>query len=573
MDLAERDDSGRSVEKLVAENLSLKRKLALAELNLKRIQTLSTTQNRVESILNESLEKELRFFKLVLENTTNILLLLDFDGRFAYASNTFLKAVGIANFGLITGSHFRDVLEPFIPGEILFRFSEAIDKSVNEKSTVALEEQIDFNYKGEYRTFSVLVTPMVTEEGKSTGIMVLFNDITEITNALDEAKRANRAKSEFLANMSHEIRTPLNAITGMTAIGKSAADMEKMIYCFSRIESASHHLLGVINDILDMSKIEANKLEFSPVEFSFEEMLRQVANVISFRAEEKQQKFSINIDGAIPKTLFGDDQRLAQVITNIAGNAIKFTQQGGLITLNTIFLGEENGDCTIQFEVTDNGIGISEEQQARLFASFQQAESSTTRKYGGSGLGLSISKSIVEMMGGRIWVLSKPGKGSTFAFTVKLKKGAGKDAYRQRKDSAFEEIIPDFTGYRILLAEDVEINREIVTALLEPTSIAIDCAVNGAEAVNMFSEAPEKYDIIFMDLQMPEMDGFEATRRVRALDAPRAKEIPIVAMTANVFREDIEHCLKAGMNEHLGKPLDFIEVLATLGKYLNQSSP
>jgi len=556
---------------LIPENRALKRKLDLAELNLKRIQTLSMTQSRVESILNESLKKELRFFKLVLENTTNILLLLDFDGRFAYASDTFLKAVGIEGFGLISGSHFRDVLEPLIPGDVLHRFTEAINNSVCQKSTISLEEQIDFNYKGKFRTFSVLVTPMISEEGETTGIMVLFNDITEIKNALDEAKRANLAKSEFLANMSHEIRTPLNAITGMTAIGKSAKDMERMIYCFSRIEGASDHLLGVINDILDMSKIEANKLEFSPVEFDFETMLRQVANVISFRTEEKHQKFNINIDGAIPKILYGDDQRLAQVITNIAGNAVKFTQNGGRIDLNTKFLGEENGDYTIQFEVTDNGIGISREQQSRLFTSFQQAESSTTRKFGGTGLGLSISKSIVEMMGGRIWVLSEPGKGSTFAFTVKLKKGLGEGAHWPQEEKLAEEKIPDFTGRRILLAEDVEINREIVAALLEPTFIGIDCAGNGAEAVEMFSRSPEKYDIIFMDLQMPEMDGYEATRRIRGLKTDHAKKIPIVAMTANVFKEDIIQCLRSGMNEHIGKPLDFDEVLMTLERYLKIS--
>ena len=517
--------------------------------------------------------------------------------------------------------------------------------------------------------------------------------------ALKATEAASRAKSDFLANMSHEIRTPLNAIIGMTAIGKSSTDMERKDYCFTRIGGASDHLLGVIDDILDMSKIEANKLELSAVEFSFEDMLRRVANVVSFRVDEKQQKFMVHIDNAIPKTLIGDDQRMAQVITNLIGNAIKFTPDGGSISLNTRLLGEENKLCTIQIEVTDTGIGISPGQQARLFASFQQAETSTTRKFGGTGLGLVISKNIVEMMGGRIWIESELGKGATFAFTVQAQRGAeqkaeppvnirwdelrilavdddpdilmffeetirrfgaycdtaksGEDALalvehkgdyhfyfvdwkmpgidgtqltkalrakeanfgsvvimisaadlsiieeeakkagvdeflskplfpsaimdimmqilgdkRQQAELDQKDAVVSYAGSRILLVEDIELNREIVLALLEPIHVEIDCAENGAEGVRMFSEAPMKYDMILMDLQMPEMDGYEATRQIRALDAPRAKEIPIVAMTANVFREDVERCMEAGMNAHVGKPLNFDDVLAMLHRYL-----
>jgi CheY-like chemotaxis protein len=252
---------------------------------------------------------------------------------------------------------------------------------------------------------------------------------------------------------------------------------------------------------------------------------------------------------------------------------VKFTPKSGSIHLGAHLLGEENGVCTLQIEVTDTGIGISEEQRSRLFTSFEQAESSTTRQFGGTGLGLAISKRTVEMMNGRIWLESEPGKGSTFAFTVQAKRGA--DEYRGTGSpiAAKEETAPgsdSFRGCRLLLAEDVEVNREIVLALLTPTALEIDCAEDGAEVVRLYSKAPDKYDMIFMDVQMPKMDGYEATRRIRILDVPGAREVPIVAMTANVFREDIDKCLEAGMNDHVGKPLDFDEVLSKLRKYLPQ---
>ncbi|MDR3338323.1 MAG: response regulator [Treponema sp.] len=534
------------------------------------------------------------------------------------------------------------------------------------------------------------------------------NDVMQsLVQAREDALSGARAKSEFLANMSHEIRTPMNAIIGMTSIAKTSTDIERKDYCLIKIEDASTHLLGVINDVLDMSKIEANKLELSFISFNFEKMLQRAVNVVNFRVEEKHQNLSVRIDRDIPRSLIGDDQRLAQVIANLLSNAVKFTPEHGSIKLNTCFIKEENGVCTIQIEVTDTGIGISVEQQSRLFTSFEQADSNTSRKFGGTGLGLAISKRIVEMMGGTIWIESETGKGSTFAFRVEAQRdtegqggllrdgiknlsnmrilvvdddlyirdyfmeiapqlglccdvvssgeeaiarierdgpydiyfvdwrmpgmdglettrrinavdhrggnsrpvvimisaaelnnieeearNAGVDKFLSKPlfPSSIADIINEslraesiltaaetvrkeqdnFKGRHILLAEDVEINREIVQALLEPTLLDIDYAENGAEAVRFFEENPEKYDMIFMDVQMPEMDGYEATIKIRGMEKLKAdsKAVPIIAMTANVFREDVEKCFEAGMNGHVGKPLNFEEVLAKLRSYL-----
>ena len=406
-----------------------------------------------------------------------------------------------------------------------------------------------------------------TDESRqlSDALRLMLNTLQE---RIEAALAASKAKSEFLSNMSHEIRTPMNAIMGMAAIGKNASTLDRKDYTFKKIEDASSHLLGVINDILDMSKIEADKMELSPVRFDYKDTIDKVVNMINFRVDEKKQIFTTYIDENIPPFVIGDNQRFAQVIMNLLSNAVKFTPENGSIILHTHLVKEENNICTIQVKVTDSGIGISEEAQSRLFTSFMQAETDTSRKFGGTGLGLAISKHIVEMMNGRMWIDSELRKGSTFYFEADFER----DIFEIQTAETKSEISPEditYEGKCILLAEDVDVNREIILALLEPTLIEIDCAVNGTEAVKMYTDNPERYSMIFMDLQMPEMDGLEATRCIRRFDHELAKNVPIVAMTANVFREDIENCIAAGMNDHVGKPIDIDVVLDKLQKYIN----
>jgi signal transduction histidine kinase/CheY-like chemotaxis protein len=401
---------------------------------------------------------------------------------------------------------------------------------------------------------------------------VLEATVKQRTRQLEEqvliAEAASRAKGDFLASMSHEIRTPLNAVIGMTKIGAQAVESARKNYAFAKIKEASEHLLGIINDILDISKIEAGKLELSRITFNVRDVISRVGNLMRFKTDEKNQEFSVAAADDLPIALFGDDLRLAQVITNLIGNAVKFTPEAGQITLAASFDGEADGLCTLRFLVRDTGIGITKEQQAKLFGLFQQAENTTTRKHGGTGLGLALSKQIVELMGGEIWVDSEPGQGSTFGFTIKAPRAEAPPENTVSESAAEEMREGEFQGSVILLAEDVEINREIVFSLLEPTGVAIDSAENGSQAVEMFERTPERYDLVLMDIQMPMMDGYEAARRIRAMDVPHAKTTPIIAMTANVFQDDIERALACGMNSHLGKPIDFDKLLATLRRYL-----
>jgi len=395
-----------------------------------------------------------------------------------------------------------------------------------------------------------------------------------------EALKASKAKSEFLSHMSHEIRSPLNAVIGMITVASETNDIQKIKHCLERADNASRYLLSLINDILDMSKIEADKLELSYGEVNLEKMLAGIINVTSVRAVEKHQDIVVNVSGNVPPYIISDELRLSQVITNLLTNAIKFTPDHGRIVLSAEKLDETDGEITLKFKVADNGIGISQEQQKRLFTSYTQAENSISKTFGGTGLGLAISKRIVELMRGAIWIESELNKGSNFIFTIKTQRGTETSAEAKGGQDESDKGVFNFGKYTILAAEDVEINREILSALLEKTGVTIYFAETGKAAVSMFREHPDKYNLILMDIHMPEMDGYTATRSIRAAEAELNKKntaekgvefprsIPIIAMTANVFREDIEKCLNSGMNDHICKPIFPDDLYASLKKHL-----
>ncbi|GHT34858.1 hypothetical protein FACS189427_02970 [Planctomycetales bacterium] len=533
----------------------------------------------VTAIQTAEKKRQENYMRLLLDNNPNVILLLNKTGNIVYCTKEVLTLAGLTNFTAINGKHFRECFLRFaekdVVGELETQIERASETGEFFKREITLQTQ-----DGEiHRCILHFITDDKT--GKDfDGSAIIMYDITAIRQMQEDAEQARQqavlasaAKSTFLSNMSHEIRTPMNAIIGMTAIARSSDEIIKKDYCLNKINEASTLLLGIINDILDMSKIEANKLEIVNQEFELEHFLSQVINIINFRVEEKEQQFSVFVDKHLPKIIDSDEQRLSQVLTNLLSNAAKFTPEHGSISLTMKLLDEKDEQCLIQFNISDTGIGLTEEQQSRLFSSFEQADKSTSRKFGGTGLGLAISKRIVEMLGGTIWVTSQIGHGASFGFTIRCKRKSFDNANIDRCIAGSRKKIPldikgIFEGKTILIAEDVKVNREIIKAQLAETKVDIDFAVDGRSAISIFSAASSKYDMIFMDMQMPEVDGIEATASIRKLNIPEAEKIPIVAMTANVFKEDIDKCIAAGMNDHVGKPLDIQIVIDKMKRYI-----
>ena len=449
-------------------------------------------------------------------------------------------------------------------------FADAAYDSIVELYTQAMKQHITTTMEVQTHEGACIrmeITPVAQQTAQIASI-ILLKDVTESKQLIEATKAASRAKGDFLSQMSHEIRTPLNAIIGMINIGIGANDAERMKYCFKRADSASKHLLGIINDVLDMSKIEAEKFELSYCDFEFNNMLMNIRNIANVRVSEKHQNFTVNVGEDVPTWIEGDELRLSQAITNLLTNAVKFTPENGSIALIVDKTDEQGDDVTLRFEVADSGIGLSPDQQEKLFTSYSQADASISKNYGGTGLGLFITKQIVELMGGSIWIESELGCGSKFIFTIKAKKVSEQEAQSLKAQKMPENSHYDFHEHTLLAVEDIEINREIMSAILYETSANIDFAENGRLAVSMFSENPGKYSLILMDIQMPEMNGYEATKAIRAMNSEYAKKIPIIAMTASVFKEDIERCIASGMNDHTGKPVDTAALLGVLNKYL-----
>jgi PAS domain S-box-containing protein len=475
------------------------------------------------------------------------------------------------------------------PGEIISAEKFTMSKengrrAIQTRKPVYAEERFRFADDHE-ETLDVVMTPVFDAADNPVGLLGFARDVSarvrieqelrttqeELKKAVNDANRATEHKGEFLARMSHEIRTPMNAIIGMTNIvrknlGAEKIDMDEVQKNVRQIEASSQHLLGLLNDILDISKIEAGKIELSSEVVDMQKLTHTVEAIIRSRCEEKNINFITNFEMENTPVLC-DALRLRQVLLNLLGNAVKFTPECGRIEFNIIQKDRRDGNVHLAFSIKDTGIGIAAKTLPMLFRPFEQANNQISHRYGGTGLGLVISKSIVQLFGGDITVESVEGKGSTFSFNLWFPE----TAEEKQEDVNIDDATGRLTGKRALLVDDVPINRMIAISLLEFTGIAIDEADDGAMALRMFDESPENaYDIIYMDVQMPNMNGYEASQSIRALDRADAKTIPIVALTANAFKEDIDKAARAGMNAHLAKPMEIDKVLEVTLRLLLQ---
>ena len=475
-------------------------------------------------------------------------------GRFIHANKVAANLLGYTLDKLLTLT-VPDI-DPNFPPE---KFREVCNKLRDAGSLQFETEQVT----ADGQRVPVEMTIYYDEGSRNTAprLIAFMADITrrkqieqELREAKEKADAANHAKSAFLANMSHEIRTPLNAILGLnhlmqTDLGLSPLQATRL----QKMESASRHLLSIINDILDLSKIEAGRLELDYDNFHLSAVIDNVASIIRESARSKGLQLETDPDG-VPLWLYGDVTRLRQALLNMASNAVKFTEQGSVAVRAQLLEHREN-DLRVRFEVADTGIGLNEAQQARLFQNFQQADNTTARKYGGTGLGLALTKCLVEMMGGEVGVSSVPGQGSTFWFTVKLRKGHGPLPARPPVDYLSQtaaQPLQNYRGARILLVEDNPINIEVVQEMLHAGGFHVDVAQNGLLAVDLAKQ--EKFDLLLMDMQMPEMDGPQAASLIRQLSGYAS--VPILALTANAFSEDRRICLEAGMDDVLTKPIE-----------------
>ncbi len=526
----------------------------------------------------EELKRSDDQIRLLLESTAEAIYGVNLLGRCTFANTSCARLLGYNHPDELLGQHMHTLIHHTFPNGTPYPVEECpMYKTFQIEQGVHVDDELLWRADGTGFPAEYWSYPQRSGD-RVVGAVVTFFDITvrkqaeeQLHKAKAVAEAATRAKSEFLANMSHEIRTPMNAAMGMLYLLQHTSLTDKQKNYLGKAQSAANSLLGVINDILDFSKIEAGKLEMETVPFRLANVFNSLTDMATATIKEKPVELLVTTSPDVADYLIGDPLRLGQVLVNLTNNAIKFTETGKIIISVKLVATFEN-EVNLRFSVQDSGIGMTPEQQAKLFTAFTQADTSTTRRYGGTGLGLAISKQLVENMGGTIRVASEPGKGSTFSFTARfgyqdpalIPAEPVKHKLVDLVDPHLETI--SCTGVHILLVEDNLINQEVAREIFEGRGVKVDVAGNGAEAVALITTPGTTYDAVFMDVQMPVMDGLEATRLIRSDKA--FDSLPIIAMTASAMTCDHDLCMQAGMNDQVTKPIDVPELFATLHRWI-----
>ncbi len=510
-------------------------------------------------LTQQRIREEQRILHSAMDGIGGAFALFDAQKKLVYFNDEYAAWMP-ASWGPLQGSRHEDLLW-HVARQGLFKESKGRESEwVQEVLKAPLKSEPDRVRQmanGRWIRFVDRVT--------ADGYRVVFRyDVTELQDALIQADAAVQSKGQFLANMSHEIRTPINAMTGMLQLLADTPLNARQMDMVGKSRTAARSLLDIINDILDFSKIEAGMMQLDASPFRLADLQHELEVILSGARGSKLLDLVVEADPALPAVVVGDRVRLRQVLINLGGNALKFTEQGG-VTLRWMLAGRTQGRVVIRFVVEDTGIGIAPELQASIFDSFSQGESSTTRRFGGSGLGLTISQRLVHFMGGHIGLTSTPGQGSTFFFEVTLPEGSESAVPAEEAVSNRLAGAPALQGVRILLAEDHALNQEVALALLAREGAQVTLVENGWLAVQALRNAPGAFDLVLMDLQMPVLDGLQATERIRG--ELGLADLPVIAMTANAMTSDRDNCLKAGMNAHIGKPFDIHEVVRVVQRF------
>ncbi|MDR1949931.1 MAG: response regulator [Spirochaetaceae bacterium] len=679
----EHPDLQAELDRQVKENRKLQRQLRSVQDLMERTKAASSANVSLNAVVSAEKANQEKFLNLLLENSPDIILMFDKYNRFAYCTGAFLKRAHIANFGLINGRTFAEIFEPFLSAEEINDMVLSFRNSLENKQSLVVDKIIDLSREGDPRNYTIHFTPMLDSNGNSEGAIMLFHDLTDIREAMEAAKQANKAKSAFLANTSHEIRTPMNAIVGMAELILRENISQTIHGYVMNIKQASTNLLAIINDILDFSKIESGKLEIIPADYLLSSLLNDVISVIRMKVLEKPIQLLTYIDGSIPNTLRGDVIRIRQILMNLLSNAVKYTERGFItLTAKGVVLGDKVINLVIS--VSDTGIGIKEADIPKLFGNFVQVDTTKNRGIEGTGLGLAISKNLCVLMGGDIFFSSVYGEGSTF--TMEIPQEVTGDAviarveapetkstllYETHEENAqsvlrafnnlgvacewvtlqskfYEALLEKkypfiFASYvalegvlqvaekmeldskivvmaeygtqtsasnvrliplpvhamtianvlnnvsdssnfqdnanairfiapeaKILIVDDINTNLIVARGLMLPFKMQIEVCKSGREAIDLVTK--NRYDIVFMDHMMPEMDGIEATSIIRATEGEDDyfRNLPIIALTANAVSGMKEMFLKNGMNDFLAKPIEIAKLNNILDKWLPQ---